>query len=408
MRNSNTAWMLRQDGKAFPVKVHLYAMGDPDLSSEAEVAAFLISTDSKDIKLAEEVLDIWMALLIENKVFYDDDADDINQRIREEVSSLPFKFQYMLPIDKFISIHEQCNNYDDVDSLYSYIDLSMERLKELQEDIKQSLNQQFCRVRYGGRTNSTGEFSGPTGSLWFRISSVGFNWVDVIYIFTSNNYRRLKVQSIFICRDFESDNGDDYSKPDYFYKAKDGQLYYNMPLEEYLEEEHEHSPVFSSKMNVTINPCKGVISCARQLLSVGETYSQAREYLKGHGIILSSFTWQKLLASDRKQCIDASEWYDNAGTRTKVKIMKMVQMIQRSYSFISNIDVDVIPRENNTGNPIGFEMTCTIESEEIPEINGLQIQIVHKKPLNTIPIDILVRDFKREYSDFCNFKGIKF
>ena len=42
------AWHLRQDGKFFPVQVHLYAMGDGDLSSEAEVASFLLKTDSED------------------------------------------------------------------------------------------------------------------------------------------------------------------------------------------------------------------------------------------------------------------------------------------------------------------------------------------------------------------------
>ena len=51
------AWHLRQDGKFFPVQVHLYAMGDGDLSSEAEVAAFLLKTNSEDKRLARRVID---------------------------------------------------------------------------------------------------------------------------------------------------------------------------------------------------------------------------------------------------------------------------------------------------------------------------------------------------------------
>ena len=58
----NYAWMLRQDGTAFSCTHHLYCMDDDDLSSEAECAAFILNSNSKDSKLAELIIDAWMAL----------------------------------------------------------------------------------------------------------------------------------------------------------------------------------------------------------------------------------------------------------------------------------------------------------------------------------------------------------
>ena len=121
-KGSNTAWMLRQGGDAFGVIHHFYVMDDEDLSSEAEVAAFIIATESKDQDLAKYILDAWMALLIENSVPYDGEEAEIEGAIEEAVSILPYSFQYPLSVTELIKIHRECNHYDNVGSLYDFVD----------------------------------------------------------------------------------------------------------------------------------------------------------------------------------------------------------------------------------------------------------------------------------------------
>ena len=244
-------------------------MGDDDLSSEAEAAAFIVDTQSKDLDIAEYTLDAWMALLIEQEVSYDADEKEIERVIEETVDNLPYKLQYSLSTTKLISIHKKLNNYDDVDSLYEFTDKVRDSLEEIQTSITRSLNQQFCRVRYGGQYNSV---SG-NNEIWFRISSVSYNWANTIYEFVANNMTSLKLESISICRDAESDGGFDNHR-EYFYKAKDGTLYKHMPIGEFLKEEHEHSMYFES-----FNPGFGLISLCRKLLASGDSYFDAKKHL---------------------------------------------------------------------------------------------------------------------------------
>lgn len=153
-------------------------MNDEDLSSEAEVAAFLISSKSRDTDLAEYVIDAWIALMIENSVNYNDSEIEIESHILEELKKLPYRFLYPLSDEDYINIHKKLDNYSDTGSLYDFIDDVRLKINQISEDIKHSLNQQFCRVRYGGQYNSVSN----NNTIWFRISSVGYNWADTIYI----------------------------------------------------------------------------------------------------------------------------------------------------------------------------------------------------------------------------------
>lgn len=288
----NKAWHLRQDGKAFPVKVHLYCMGDEDLSSEAEVASFIINTNSQDQDIAEYVLDAWMSLLIEEEVSYDADSEAIDRAIREAVMNTGYKFAYPLSPDKLIDIHHKQDNYSDLDTLYEFTDDVRYGIEKLQDKIKKSLNQQFCRVRYGGQYNS---LSGNNG-IWFRVSSVAYNWANTIYEFVSNNRRSYRIDNVTICRDSESDGGFD-SKEEYFYKAKDGTLYKNLPIDEYLQEEHEHNPVFEATIQ------EGVLCTIRKKLMNGETYNTILKFLEGLDLEYSKDVWEYFKKIERKRCI---------------------------------------------------------------------------------------------------------
>lgn len=396
---ADVAWMLRQDGKAFPCRVHLYCMGDDTLDSEAECAAFLIASGSKDVELAEEVIDTWLAFMIENEVSFDADEADVDDAIIYKLSSLPYKFAYPLSNSKILNIHHKCNNYDDMDSLYDFCDRQNDRLSDIQQSIKDSINQQFSRVRYGGRLNSLGEYAGPSGSIWCRVSSLGYNWANTFYIFIANNYRKMKISSVYICRDYESDNGDDYTQPDYFYKAKDGQPYYDMPISEYLQEEHEHSPVFSAQK---FNVCRGVVDFVKHSLLAGKTIHETNIELHKNNV---TYDMRRMLSYDRHRCIESSKFLEEIGTRTKMKLSKICQLIKNKYSYMTSVSViDVLDRANSQGNPVGFEMIFKIRSDE-HDIDGLEVSVVSKKALSQVPAETVARLFSIEYGDYLKFSG---
>lgn len=391
---ATSAWMLRQDGASFGVKIHLYCMQDDNLDSEAECASFLIKTASKDINLAEYVLDCWMALLIEYTVPYDADSDKIDKCIETAIKTLPYTFPYKLSISEYLDIHHRQNNYTDVDTLYDFVDAVRANLSSIQDEIKWSLNQQFCRVRYGGEYNT----DSSNNTLWFRISSVRFNWADVIYIFASNMKNRLKVQKITICRDFESDNGDS-GESEYFYKAKDGAIYRDMPIEEFLQEEHEHSLVFSNR-----NIGAGVYNRFQKLLRDGFTIYEINNSDACNGNYITSSIVDWFRRKDWGDCIFASEFMDNAPTRTRAKLGRILRRIRQRYPEIEDVDVDAEPRENNKGQLVGTSYTFILESKD-PQIDGLEVRTRYTKQF--VPEDILFRDFRLEYDMWKQAKGIK-
>lgn len=384
------AWMLRQDGKEFACSHHLYAMGDDDLSSEAEVAAFLVSTDSKDLKLAYNVLDTWMAFLIEDDVSYDATEDDIQKAIIRNVAKLPYRFLYPLSSTQLLEIHDRCRNYFDVDSLYEYVDKCRDDLSSIQESIRKSVNQQFCRVRFGGQYNSS---SGDRG-IWYRISSVGFNWRDVIYGFTAKMYTRLGIQSIYICRDYESDNPYSGSGSDFFYTAKDGQVYYNMPISEYFSEQHESNPVFATK-NVSLS--SGYLNYGYNRLGKGDTYLQLCAELRSHNIKISSDIWPYYLRKEHKLCIDSSKFLDTAHVRTKNNMYKLIKELKRKYPEIEEIDIDRIPYPNTRGNLVGQKYLFAISSN-ISKLDGIVVDIAFLR--SDISMDTLYKRFCEEYEDY--------
>lgn len=398
----SNAWHLRNDGKAFPVTVHVYPMQDENLASEAEVASFIIATDSQDQEYAKYVLDAFMALQIENIVSYDANEENIDSSIMDALAHLPFKFAYPLENGDMLEIHKSQNNFHDIDSLYDFIDEVRDDLENIWITISESFNQQFCRVRYGGQFNSQ---AGNNG-IWFRIASVGYNWDNVIYTFASEMRKKLNIEYITICRDPESDYGDQYideSTESYFYKAKDGTAYYYMPIDEFFTEEHEKNPVFSST-----DIGAGVIYSIRKELAKGKSLLCAYDkVMSATGVDHIRDYRPKLLRNELNyRCISASQWFDELNTRTKMKLSKMKNAIKQDYPEIIDMDIDFQPRENRNGNPVGFELICTLMSDH-PQIDNQIVSIVSTKSLSSTMADRLVSLFKREYDDFLEFANIR-
>lgn len=95
-------------------------------------------------------------------------------------------------------------------------------LKAFNDLVIMELNQEFLRVRFGGRYDSV------LGSqeLVCRVSSTYFNWYDIIYMFVTEHKRDIK--TVTVCKDFESTG-----IKDFYYKWK-GQVMYQMLVNEFL------------------------------------------------------------------------------------------------------------------------------------------------------------------------------
>lgn len=389
------AWMLRNDGKAFGCTLHFYGMGDEDLSSEAEVAAFLIKTQSKDIDLAEFVLDAWLARLVENSVSYNAEEPEIEQAIRDEIANLPYHFQYALTPEELIAIHRKLNNYTNVGDMYDFIDATTLKLLSYQKQISDSLNQQFTRVRFGGQYDT----AMGNNTLWFRISSVGFNWADIIYQFVSDYRRRLHVDYVTIVRDYESDNGNVDGKSEYIYKARDGQPYFEMPIEEYLAEEHENSPVFSA-----VEVGRGPLTALDTRLGLGDTFREAQQEVERvFGYRYPHDFKGYFLHDEHLKCVEGSEFFDNAPTVTKRKLLRVKSAIKEIFPEIDDVEFDLRPRENSKGNMVGFDLDCTVSSESSPNYDGVNVSLKFSKALSQITVDMIVRNFRIEWTDYKKF-----
>lgn len=389
------AWMLRQDGEAFPLSVHLYVMNDMNLSSEAEVASFLIATESKDQDFAKYVIDCWLALLIEQNVPYDAMSSDIDDCIASQLDSLPFKFPYPLTVSEYLDIHHSMNNFYDTDTLYEFIDEFRVNIDKLSIELERSLNQQFCRVRHDGKYNT----EKGSSSLWFRISSVGYNWANTIYVWTADHYRGLKVDSIYICRDSESDHVEE----EYFYKAKDGTSYFNMPIDEYINEEHEHSPVFSAS-----DTGLGFYRYIKTGMHTGMTYRESIfAAVDTYECNLSDVRdrWDTWKNQDiRDNCISSSEFLDNATVRQRTKFTAIQRDILKKYPELDAVDIDVKSKETKRGHMT--EILFTLESSMIEELDGVTVSTYYSRPLNTLTGDVIVRGFGLDYLAYCENNNI--
>ena len=400
MKNE-TAWMLRNDGNSFPVKVHIYVMDNDDLSSEAEAASFILATHSQDKELCEEVLSAWMALLLENKVYLDISYDDLIETLKNCLRTLPYKFPYSLTESEYVNIFCEKSKVVNMDQLYDYVDEVRESLSQLSSRIKSSLNQQFCRSRYGGQYDT---YSGNS-CMWYRISSEGFNWANVIYLDISEKKKRYPTDSISICRDYESDYGDDLNQKEYFYKAKDGSAYYMMPLDEFLREEHEHSMVFSSEFT------SGVISYIRRMLRSGstcETILNSSRFPNNLNMDDIYACMKKIIDSEiRSQCIEATEFMDSLPTRSKSKVNEILSGIKSRYNYIDNVTVsDYSLRANRTGNMVGFNMEFEIESNKYEVLDHLKITVAFSKSFGSTPAGSIIRSFCKEFEDYKRFSNI--
>lgn len=198
----NNAYMIRNDGRAIPVTQHIY--GSDNIYETLAAAEWLYkNTKNNTTKL----------LVVDFVLLYGRTLGngDIIQQISDDIKSKPFKFlsiDFIKNISDLFEAEYITNTISDIDDLASLINYE--------------LNQEFLRARYGGMYNTTSN----SREMVFRISSIGFNWFNIIYEFVYDN--KSLIDFVTIVRDEESTG-----MSNYYYKHGN-KIFNKLPIDEFI------------------------------------------------------------------------------------------------------------------------------------------------------------------------------
>lgn len=245
-----TAYMLKYDGNAFEVPKHQYIL------LNGKINGLLFGTEGMD----------W---------FYDNTSDEFAKSIIRSIvnstkSSLRGREKYELLDNETPFLHED----DIVDSI---------------RYMQNELDQEFCRVRM-----SDSHFKGSGKSIYFRISSVGFDWFDTIWFFV--NKCKQDISDVSIVTDDQSTKTD----KEIYYKTRDGQEIKNIPTDEFLA--LEKSPIIEEFRSVRemFNHCNlyntnWLFESAREDLGAGCSAKELSESIAKSQEIVKNFDKEKFI-----------------------------------------------------------------------------------------------------------------
>lgn len=213
----DTAWMVRNDGRAIPVLQHIYASAEEAEETLAAAEWLYQNTGNRNTRLL--VLETiaswgWNVLGAERQ--------QLLALIEKEIEKKPYVF-LTKPFIRSIGPGLEGILVQNVN------------MKSLYREVEQELNQEFLRVRYGGMYNT----AASSKEIVFRISSIGFDWYKIIIAFMKQS--SLPVEWITIVRDEESTgavNG--------YYRTKDTHVYYNQMPVAFFQKESKPSLCVSS------------------------------------------------------------------------------------------------------------------------------------------------------------------
>lgn len=170
-----TPYMLRNDGELFECQLlHPYIKVQFEHDTDQAIN-YLINSDNYSYSVQ------W---------FYDHTNSDL---LKEEIRSL---VKSLSEIDKLGKLKDKIE-FDYSEANYS---TNPEDIRPLFEEINDATNQEFCRVR-----TSSIKYGGYSGDIYFRISSVGFNWFNIIWELVARN--KNFIESITICKDTQTFGG---------------------------------------------------------------------------------------------------------------------------------------------------------------------------------------------------------
>jgi len=202
----DTAWMIRNDGTAFSCVCHTYG-STKEIEETLAAAQWLYAHTAKASTRA-----LCMELIYTWGSQFSSEETGIVQKIYQAIDSRPYRF---LSKD-FIATHRE------------ELRTSMwERpLADMNEEVNLELNQEFLRGRYGGLYDTVP----GSREMFFRISSIAFDWYPIIRDFVERS--DLLIESITIVRDAESTGGD--NRP---YRTLSGHgVYRQFPVQDFLAE----------------------------------------------------------------------------------------------------------------------------------------------------------------------------
>lgn len=202
------AYMIRSDGKEFPCTVHIY--GNPNDVEETLYAAEWLyrHTQFQSIK----------NLIVKFIAAYTCSLDPEIKELNLTQDIIP-TIEYQLKHFSYIELSVEFVKSLSFDSLNLK---SLQQLKYLNLAVCRELNQEFLRARYGGMydSDSTG------GEMYFRVSSVGFNWFDIIWTFVYNHQK--EISTVTIVKDPESTGANGY-----YYKLS-SIVVKDMPVDDFI------------------------------------------------------------------------------------------------------------------------------------------------------------------------------
>lgn len=202
----HNAYMIRSDGKLIPVTIHLY--GNPDSVEETVYAAEWLYSHTQYQSTRDLIVELVAAyaVSIDNAKGNTPSLPVTIDNLLDHIVSLPYK---VLTPSFIVSLADQISRID-----------SIRDLDILNKLVCGELNQEFLRARYGGMYDS-----GQNSTMYFRVSSIGFNWFPIIWEFVYTN--RGQIQYVTVVRDKESTGS---STP---YRLS-GEPISNMPANEFI------------------------------------------------------------------------------------------------------------------------------------------------------------------------------
>lgn len=200
-----SACMISSNGVVIPVDVHPYM--DYDFVQMNLLSGLWFYEHTEDLIVKQAYIDLIVC-------YAKDSGFDAT-----------FDFKELLK-----SLETLCNNSPDFAKFLKEHNTEIERsfnnkvkLKEVLDILVKESNQEFMRVRYGGVYKT----EPGNRDIYFRISSVGFNWYNIIWQFVYDH--KASIDFVTIVRDLASTNSGE------FYQGKSG-IYDRMPVNDFLME----------------------------------------------------------------------------------------------------------------------------------------------------------------------------
>ena len=251
-----TAWMIKNDGTEIPVVTHWYADHN-EIDEVLALAYHLWVHDEGSRGIIREFLDVWMMRTFPEQMISGSlSKDAANQAIRDYMSSKPY---FVFPTEFVDAITEDWPLCERRKSAVQMAENNRKLYERwiVDRDMVDTLNQRFLRARYGGKKNTMP----GNKDMYFRVSSVGFDWFRLIRSFVEK--RADTIETVSIMRDAESMFSENH------YKDALGRAYDKMPIKDFFTSKGTTKLLGRSESTE--------INCLQDILTDGGSMQQLRE-----------------------------------------------------------------------------------------------------------------------------------